>query len=282
MENENQSRDIQKILEILSEKNPILAKKFQKLCDVIQNCNDSIIAFSGGVDSSLLAYLSFLLLDKSLCIIADSPTLPRSELEDARKFAEKFNLNLYVISHNELEDKRFVKNDEKRCFYCKDGLFKIINEIKEKEGYDCVFDGSNFDDLDDFRPGRKAAMENEIKSPFVEAELGKEDIRVLSKVSGLPTWDKPQMACLSSRFPRNHPINEDDLKKIEMAEEAVKKLGFRDVRVRIHGEVARIEIGRKEKIDIEELRSLVPEIKELGFKHVTLDLEGYRTGSLNE
>jgi uncharacterized protein len=282
MENENTKNELQKIQNILGEENPSLAKKFQNLCEIIQSCEGVIIAFSGGVDSSFLANISILLLDKPLCVIADSPTLPRSELDGAKQFAEKYHLNLRVIQHNELEDERFVKNDEKRCFYCKDGLFGILNEIKEKEGYNCVFDGSNFDDLDDYRPGRQAAEKNGVRSPLLEAELGKEDIRIISKIIGLSTWDKPQMACLSSRFPRNYPICEDDLKKIESAEEAIKELGYRDVRVRMHGDTAKIEIGKNEEIDLEKLRNVIPKLKKLGFKYVTLDLEGYRTGSLNE
>ena len=151
-----------------------------------------------------------------------------------------------------------------------------------EEGYDCIFDGSNFDDLDDYRPGREAAKKNNIKSPLLESGMGKEDIRKVSKALGLPTWDKPQMACLSSRFPRNTKISEEDLKRVEEAEEIIKALGYRDVRVRLHGDMARIEIGGKEQVDLDKLRSVVPKIKSLGFRYVALDLEGYRMGSLNE
>jgi uncharacterized protein len=270
-----------KIEDLLEKEDPILLKKFQRLCDIIKGYEGGVIAFSGGVDSSLLAFLGHHLLTKSLIVTADSPTLPRNELSEAKKFAKKYSLNHRIISHNELEDPRFMKNDEQRCFFCKDGLFGVLNEIREKEGYDHVIDGSNFDDLDDFRPGREAAKQNNVKSPLIKAELGKKDIRVISKALNLPTWDKPQMACLSSRFPRNMKINEDDLKKVEEAENAVKELGYNDVRVRIHGDIARIEIGSHEEVDLVELKELVPEIKKIGFKYVALDLEGYRTGSLN-
>ncbi len=273
---------VDEIIEILAKDDPELPKKFQRLCQSITKCESGIVAFSGGVDSSLLAYLCNALMDRSLSVTADSPTLPRSELLEAKDFANKYGLNHRVIPHNELEDERFVKNDERRCFYCKDGLFKVLNEIKGKGGYDCIIDGSNFDDLDDYRPGRDAVEKNQVKSPLMEAEMGKEEIRKISKALGLPTWDKPQMACLSSRFPRNMSINEEDLKRVEKAEEVLKALSYRDVRVRIHGDIARIEIGREEEIDMKRLRGLVPKIKELGFKYVTLDLEGYRTGSLNE
>ncbi len=279
---DNFTIQVEKIEELLKREEPSLAKKFLKLCNIIRDCNSGVVAFSGGVDSSLLAYLCNHLLKKSLFVTTDSPTLPRSELDDAINFARNYNLNHLVIPHNELEDENFVRNDEKRCFYCKDGLFKILDEIRDKEDYNCVIDGSNFDDLDDYRPGRMAAENNDVKSPLIEAEMGKEDIRTVSRILGLPTWDKPQMACLSSRFPRNMRINEDDLRRLEEAENAVKELGYKDVRVRIHGEIARIEIGKGEVIDVEELKALVPKIKKLGFKYVTLDLEGYRTGSLNE
>lgn len=267
---------------LLSKEKPALQKKFSRLLQVIKDCKSGVVAFSGGVDSSLLAYLCHHILSKSLFITIDSPTLPRSELNDAINFAKKYKLNHRIISHNELEDERFARNDEQRCFYCKEGLFKILNEIREKEGYECVIDGSNFDDLNDYRPGREAAKKQDVLSPLIEAELGKKEIRAISKALGLHTWDKPQMACLSSRFPRNVRINEDDLVRVEKAENALKKLGYRDVRVRIHEEVARIEIGKEENIDLEKLKILVPKIKKLGFKYVTLDLEGYRTGSLNE
>lgn len=279
---ENLNIHLEETETLLKEEKPELAKKFRKLCEIIKGCDSAVIAFSGGVDSSLLAYLSHQLLDKSLCVTADSPTLPRSELTGAIEFAKRYNLDYLIISYNELENQDFVRNDEKRCYYCKNGLFMILNDIREKEGYAHVMDGSNFDDLDDFRPGMEAVQKNDVVSPLVEAELRKEDIRVISKTLALPIWNKPQMACLSSRFPRNVMINEDDLRRIEKAEEIVKKSGYKDVRVRLHDDIARIEIGCDEDIDITKLRSLVPKIKELSFKFVTLDLEGYRTGSLNK
>ncbi|UCE75397.1 MAG: ATP-dependent sacrificial sulfur transferase LarE [Methanomassiliicoccales archaeon] len=268
--------------DLLENENPKLAKKFRRLCNIIKEYESGVVAFSGGVDSSLLAYLCQRLFSKTLCVTADSPTTLRSELADAIEFAKRHNLNHRVISYNELEDERFVRNDEKRCFYCKDGLFRILNGIREEEGYNFVIDGSNYDDIHDFRPGREAARINHVKSPLIEAELTKKDIRIISKILGLDTWDKPQMACLSSRFPRDIPIKEADLRRIEKAETLIKKLGHKDVRVRFHGEIARIEIGNNESIQLKELKKLVPKIKKLGFKYVALDLEGYRTGSLNE
>jgi uncharacterized protein len=262
--------------------NPGLAKKFEKLCKEIKDCKSGVIAFSGGVDSALLAFLGHRIMSNMLAVTADSPTTPRSELSDARDFVNKFKINNRVISYSELDDERFVKNDEQRCFFCKDGLFRNLEEIRIKENYDCIIDGSNYDDLSDFRPGREAAQKNNVKSPLLEAELGKDDIRKISELLNLPTWDKPQMACLSSRFPRDTPITQKDLQRIERAEELVKGLGYYDVRVRFHGDLAKIEIGANEEIELSKLRNLVPEIKKLGFKYVTLDLQGFRSGSLNE
>jgi uncharacterized protein len=223
-----------------------------------------------------------MIMTKELSVTADSPTLARRELSEAIKFAQEYRLNHRIISYNELGDKRFAENTERRCFYCKDGLFGILEDIRMEEGYKFVVDGSNFDDLDDFRPGREAVHKNRVKSPLLEAEMRKEDIRMVSRALGLPTWDRPQMACLSSRFPKYTPITREDLARVESAEEILKDLGFFDVRVRFYRDLAKIEIGSHEEIDLKRLRKIVPEFKELGFKYVTLDLEGFRSGSLNE
>jgi uncharacterized protein len=266
----------------LSDIDPNLADKFVNLCSIIKGYKNGVVAFSAGVDSSLLAYLCHMIMVKDLSVTADSPTLPRRELTEAIEFATVNQLNHRIISYNELDDERFAENDERRCFYCKDGLFGILEDIRKKEGYNFVIDGSNFDDMDDYRPGREAAKKNLVKSPLLEAELNKKEIRTISRALGLRTWDKPQMACLSSRFPRNTPITNENLKRVEKAEELVKGLGFHDVRVRFHDNLAKIEIGSKEEIDLKRLKSIVPEIKKLGFKFVTLDLEGFRSGSLND
>lgn len=259
-----------------------ISDKLLKLCEVIRKYESAVIAYSGGVDSSLLAYICTKLLSKTLCITADSPTLPRKELDDAVQFAERYGLNHRIISYNELDDERFVANDERRCFYCKDGLFKALKAIQEQDNFDAVFDGANYDDLSDYRPGKYAEKKHGIISPFVETGIGKNEIREISKALRLPTWEKPQAACLASRVARGMEVTEERLRQIENAEEVVKNLGYKDVRVRYHGDIARIEIGKNEKIDLRALKSVITKIKEQRFKYVVLDLEGYRTGSLNE
>ncbi len=273
---------IEGILINIAKDNPEISDKLLKLREVIGKYESAVIAYSGGVDSSLLAYICTKLLSKALCITANSPTLPRKELDDAVKFAERYGLDHRIISYNELDDERFVANDERRCFYCKDGLFKALKAIQEQENFDAVFDGSNHDDLDDYRPGKDAEKKHGVISPFVEAGIGKNDIREISKALRLPTWEKPQAACLASRVARGMEVTEERLRQIENAEEVIKNLGFKDVRVRHHGDIARIEIGKSEIIDLEALKSVISKIKEQRFKYVVLDLEGYRTGSLNE
>lgn len=266
----------------INETNPELARKFSGLCENIQGYDTALVAFSGGADSALLAFLGSRLLDRCLCVIADSPTIPRDELAGAGAFAETHGLELKIIRHNELDDPQFRRNDRDRCFHCKNGLFNVMSDIMEKEGLDAVFDGSNFDDLDDYRPGRRAAELNHVRSPLLESGLGKADIRDISQILGLGTWDKPQMACLSSRVPYDTGITEEILARIERAEKIVRNLGYIDVRVRFHGDTARIELGQDEDIDLMALRNAAGNIRGLGFKYVVLDLEGYRTGSLNE
>ncbi len=268
--------------EILKQEDIVLAGKLDELCEIISKCGSALVAFSGGTDSALLAYISSKLLDRCLCVTARSPTISETELSGATSFASQHGLEFRIIDHNELDDDRFCVNDKQRCFYCKDGLFKALGQLMEDEGLCVVFDGSNHDDLDDYRPGRKAALDNKVKSPLLEAGLGKPDIRKLSRSFNLDTWEKPQMACLASRFPYGTPISEDNLALIEKAESIVRGLGHKDVRVRYHGDIARIELGKDEHIDLDKLRSIIPEIKQLGFKYVVLDIEGYRTGSLNE
>ncbi len=268
--------------EILKQEDSALAGKFERLCEIISGSGNALVAFSGGTDSALLAYISSRVLDRCLCVTARSPTISGTELSGAKSFASQHDLEFIIIDHNELDDDRFCANDKQRCFYCKDGLFKALGQLMEEEGLEVVFDGSNHDDLDDYRPGRQAALDNNVKSPLLEAGLNKPDIRKLSRSLGLGIWEKPQMACLASRFPYGTAISGENLAVIEKAEAIVRGLGYRDVRVRYHGDIARIELGKDEPVILDNLRTIVNEIKELGFKYVVLDIEGYRTGSLNE
>jgi len=256
--------------------------KFDSLLMVLSKYRRVVLAYSGGVDSAFLAYVASRTCEKCLCVMASSPTVPSGEMDEAAEFAAEHSLELRVIEHDELLDERFKGNDEKRCYYCKLGLFGKLEEMRAEEGFDAVLDGSNHDDLGDYRPGSQAGAEMKVVSPLKEAGLGKAEIRTLSRAFGLSTWEKPQMACLSSRFPRGTEITYERLMDVDEAEKLVRGLGYRDVRVRAHGDVARIEIGQGEAVDLDALRAIVPGIKERNFKYVVLDLEGYRTGSLNE
>jgi len=257
-----------------NDKHPHLVKE-------LEGFHAAVIAFSGGTDSSLLAYTASRVLDEVLAVIASSPTQPGGELEAALDFCRSHGIPVRTIEYSELDNMEFVKNDPDRCYHCKLGLFREMERIREGLGYDAVFDGSTMDDLDDHRPGSKAASELGVVSPLQDAGLSKGDIRSLSKALGLVTWDKPQLACLSSRIQTGQPIDAGLLAAIDQAEAALKGMGYRDVRVRVHGETARIEIGRGEDIALERIRDVLPLLKRR-FKYVTLDLEGYRTGSMNE
>lgn len=255
--------------------------KFENLCKKIASYKSALVAFSGGCDSALVAYLTNE-LTKCLCIIGESKTMPSGEIDFAVNFCRNYNIEYRIVSHNILENSEFCKNEKNRCFYCKNELYKVMSKIKENEGWKAIFDGSNFDDINDFRPGREALENYNIITPLLDARLSKNEIRRISRALRLATWNKPQLACLSSRFPYGVKIDEKKLEIVDNAEKILKKLEYRNLRARYHGEICRIEIGREEKIDLGRLRNVVFEIKKLGFKYVTLDLEGYRSGSLNE
>lgn len=247
--------------------------------------NRTLIAYSGGVDSAFLAWAAHQALGcDMLAVIADSPSLARAQLADAISFAAEQHIPLEIIPTSELERLEYARNDGARCFHCKDELFTVMEAVRIQRGFDSIAYGVNLDDQGDFRPGQAAAKEHHVAAPLLEAGLTKQDIRDLARDAGLRVWDKPASACLSSRIEYGRPVTREALSVVEQGEDALRALGFRQCRVRHHGEIVRIEIAPEELP-----RALTPEIaaeftrifKALGFKFVTLDLEGFRSGSMN-
>lgn len=245
-----------------------------------------LIAFSGGVDSTFLLKISKDVLgENAIALTAQSTTFPERELNEAISFCKSQGIKHLVFESEELDDPEFGKNPVNRCYLCKKQLFGKILEIAAELGVDHVIEGSNVDDLGDYRPGRQALNEFGIGSPLLKAGLTKEEIRSLSKEYGLPTWDKPSFACLSSRFPYGEEITKEKLKMVDLAEQYLLDLGFRQVRVRHHGDVARIEVSPKELSKILEpqmAEDIYAVFSKIGFVYTALDLKGYRTGSMNE
>jgi uncharacterized protein len=245
-----------------------------------------IVAFSGGTDSAYLAWAANRVLGKNaLAVTADSASIPESHKRDAEAFVERFGMAHEYIQTREFDNPDYARNDPDRCFHCKDELFTRLEELGREREYRHIIYGVNFDDLGDYRPGQGAAREHQVAAPLADAGLTKAEIRELSRRAGLPTWDRPASACLSSRIPYGTPVTIQTVKTVETGEEELKALGFRQFRVRFHGEVVRIEIAREEMeraMSMEMAQRFTAIFKGLGFKYVTLDLEGYRQGSLNE
>lgn len=264
-------------------------RKLDKLKGILLSYKRVLVAYSGGVDSSFLLKCSLCYLGKNnvLAVTAVSPTYTRKELETAKEITRDLGVTHKIITTSEVDDPNFKANPENRCYYCKSELFSRLKSLAEKEHINYILDGSNLDDLKDYRPGRQAKEELGVRSPLAEAHLTKADIRKLSKKFGLKTWDAPQAACLASRFAYGQEITREDLNRIEKAEEYIRSLGLKMVRVRRYQlpdktKLARIEVDKKEIKKITDYRLPITDyLQKLGYNYVTLDLEGYRSGSMN-
>lgn len=263
-----------------------LKAKEERLFAILRDLGQVIVAYSGGTDSAYLAWAAVQALgDKAVAITADSASIAESHKRDAEQFARENSIPHEYIDTYEFENPKYVANNPDRCFHCKDELFNRLQEVGAGRGIAHIVYGVNKDDLGDYRPGQNAARLHEVKAPLVEADLTKAEIRELSRMAGLRTWDRPASACLSSRIPYGTPVTPETVRTVDRGEEALSKLGFRQFRVRFHGELVRIEIDREEMpkaLSMQMAGELTAIFKPLGFHYVTLDLEGYRQGAMNE
>jgi pyridinium-3,5-biscarboxylic acid mononucleotide sulfurtransferase len=262
-----------------------LQSKGERLQANLRRLGRTLVAYSGGVDSAYLAWAAHQVLgDKMLTIIADSPSLARTQLSDAVAFAQEQSIPLEVVATSELDRPEYVRNDSERCFFCKDELFTLMEDLRQARGFDAIAYGVNLNDQGDFRPGQRAAAHHRVVAPLLEVGLSKDEIRALAREAGLRVWDKPASACLSSRIEYGRPVTREALATVERGEDALRALGFRQLRVRHHGEIVRIEIAGEElprALDPAMAAKFNTIFKALGFKFVTLDVEGFRSGSMN-
>jgi pyridinium-3,5-biscarboxylic acid mononucleotide sulfurtransferase len=263
-----------------------VAGKQERLHRLLATFDSVIVAFSGGVDSAFLAVAAAHVLGaRALCVTADSPSYPDHHRQLALRIARDFHLRHEFINTGELQRPEYRSNPTNRCYYCKHELYATLSQLARARDFNTIVDGSNADDRGDYRPGRAAAREFGVRSPLDDVQLGKQEIRELSRCAGLPTWDEPASACLSSRIPYNSEVTEEKLRLIERSESALRAMGFRICRVRHYEEVARIEIGRDElprALEQAISERIARELRAIGYRHVAIDLQGYRMGSLNE
>jgi uncharacterized protein len=264
---------------------PQLAAKRSALDNALRSLGRTLVAYSGGTDSAFLAWAAHQALgDSMLAVIADSPSLARFQLADAVAFAREQGIPFEIIPTGELDRPEYVRNDSARCFHCKDELFTVLKDFGSSRGFETIAYGVNLDDKSDFRPGQAAAAQHRVAAPLLDVGLTKQDVRTLAREAGLRVWDKPASACLSSRIEYGRPVTTAALSAVEHGEEALRRLGFRQFRVRHHGEIARIEIAQDEMhraLTLQMSAEFTRIFKSLGFKFVTLDLEGFRSGSMN-
>ena len=263
----------------------VLAAKQDDLLRSLRAMKRVIVAYSGGTDSAYLAWAAHEALgENAVAITADSASIPESHKRDAEQFARQFGFRHEYVDTHEFENPDYVRNAPDRCFHCKDELFTRLDQVGRDRGVEHIVYGVNVDDLGDYRPGQQAAQLHSVKAPLVDAKLTKAEIRELSRTAGLPTWDRPASACLSSRIPYGTPVTKQTIKTVEEGEEAIRALGFRQFRVRFHGDLVRLEIAKEElprALTMEMAVRFTAIFKPLGFHYVTIDLEGYRQGSLN-